>query len=128
MTSTSTITAPKSRTTIRRVGLVLATALAVLGAIPSLIGISDVVSLAIGIFSTGIAVATLVLLVPAWRGRRAPALATAILQLGAILPALPAFFLPSDEVPAGNVVLAAVGSLLNVLAAVLILVGLPRRR
>jgi signal transduction histidine kinase len=58
--------------------------------------------------------------VPAWRGRRAPAVAIAALQFVAVLPAVPAFVLPAEVVPAGGVLLAVLGVALNLVAVVLV--------
>ncbi len=112
--------------TLLRIGLILAAALVVIGAVPALMiepGPDGELAPAIAsaILSGGITVVTLALVVPAWRGGRRSAMTIAVLQLVAILPALPAFFLAADLVPAGGVVLAAAGSLLNVVAFTLIL-------
>lgn len=111
----------------RRVGLVLATILSVLGTAPALDIAPDssgsiVLPIAAAILSIGIAVTTLVLLIPAWRGGSRACLTIAVLQLVGILTAIPAFFAPAEVVPAGAVVFAALGSLLNVTAFALILV------
>ena len=111
----------------RRVGLVLATILSVLGTAPALDIAPDssgsiVLPIAAAILSIGIAVTTLVLLIPAWRGGSHACLTIAVLQLVGILTAIPAFFAPAEVVPAGAVVFAALGSLLNVTAFALILV------
>ncbi|WP_062462669.1 sensor histidine kinase [Demequina soli] len=63
---------------------------------------------------------TLALLVPAWRGGRRASLIVAAMQVVGILTSLPAFLAPADVVPAHAVLLASAGSLLNVAAAVLI--------
>lgn len=117
--------APRSRLKVRRLGLMLAVLLVLLG-LPAALDVrasgSGDVEFAIGAaaLSAAIAVATVVLLVPAWRGRRAPAVAIAALQFAALLPALPAFVLPRELVPVGGVLLAVLGVALNLAAVVLV--------
>lgn len=111
--------------TPRRVGLVLAVVLLCAG-LPTALDVrpsasgADTFAIAIAVLSGATAVVTLVLVIPAWRGRRAAAIAVATLQFVAILPALPAFVLPADLVPAGGVLLAALGVLLNLVAVILV--------
>lgn len=115
--------------TSRRVGLVLAVLLAAGAVVPALqigpdpeTGETGSLPVLVAVLSVGVAVATVALVVPAWRGGRRAALAIGILQLVSIAPALPAFLVPADVVPAGGVVLAAVSCLLNVTAVGLITV------
>jgi signal transduction histidine kinase len=116
---------------LRRVGLVLATVLVLLAVVPAFIiepdpstGRIGELSVVVAIISAAIAVATVVLLIPAWRGGRRSALAIAASQALAIIPAIPAFVLPADVVPVDGVVLAAIGVLLSAAAIVLIVLGL----
>lgn len=113
------------RQSVRRVGLVLATAL-VLGGLPPSLDISPTdtgtvsPSLVVLVFSVGFAVADLVLLVPAWRGQHAAAVGIALLQFLGIIPALPAFFIPPGVVPGPTAYLAGLGILLGMGAVILI--------
>lgn len=116
--------------TSRRIGLVLAVLLVIAAAVPALqIGpdptTGEIGGLALGVavYSSALAIATLSLLAPAWRGGRRSSLAIAILQLLAIVPALPAFLVPADVAPTGAVIIASVSSLLNVVAVGLITIA-----
>jgi hypothetical protein len=111
-----------------RIGLVLATLLAVLGIVPVIaIGFDgsewDPIILAFLILVIVVALGTLILLPFAWRGRRGAAVGVIVLQALSVIPALPAFFLPADETPEGGVALAVGGILAAVVAIVLIAVG-----
>lgn len=123
--SRSRTTVVRGRATPRRVGLLLAVLLLCLG-LPSALDVrpsaSGDTALAIGaaVVSLAATVATLALFVPAWRGRTAAAIAIAALQFVAILPAVPAFVLPADLVPAGGVLLAVLGVALNLVAVILV--------
>ncbi len=114
-----------------RTGVVIALVLSIAAAVPAvMVGFDgsgwDGVVIAVAVLSAGTALATLVLAWWAWRGVRPAALAIAVLQLVGVLPALPAFFLPADEV-GGAILFASAGILANVLAAALILFGLRGR-
>lgn len=116
---------PPSRLKARRVGPVLAVLLLLLG-LPAALDVRPSVSggvefaVGVAVLSSATAVATLILMVPAWRGRQASAVAIAALQFVAVLAAVPAFGLPSDLVPAGGVLLAVLGVALNLVAVVLV--------
>ena len=117
----------------RRVGLCLAVLIVLVGVIPALdihadpsTGELGLLPIAAAVLACAFAFATLLLLVPAWRGVRPAALAIGILQLVGIVQVLPVFFVPAELVPAGGVVLVAVGSLLSVTSCVLVVFDFPR--
>lgn len=113
---------------LRRIGLVLALILAIANLAPALdiqpdpstgqIGVLPVVAAAVAAI---LAVTTMALMVPAWRGRHGAARGIAIIQLAGILQAAPIFFLPVQVIPAGAVVFAALGTLASMIAFTLIL-------
>ena len=117
----------------RRIGLCLAVLIVLSGLVPSLdirpdpsTGEIGVLPIAAAVLASAFALATLLLLVPAWRGVRSAALAIGILQLVGILQGLPVFFVPAELVPAGGVVLVAVGWLLSVTSCILVVFDFPR--
>lgn len=112
----------------RRIGLTLAVFLAIAGLAPALdirpdpaTGQIGPLPIAAAVIAALLALATLVLVIPAWRGRHGPARVIAILQLAGILQAVPVFFLPVRVIPPGAVILAALGALLGIVAFTLIL-------
>lgn len=114
---------------VRRVGLALAVLLT-LGALPSAwdigpvpaTGGSDALPVAVAVLSTAIALLTLVLVVPAWRGRAWACLTIGIALLAGILAALPAFFAPADLLPAGGVLVAGGWTLVTIAVFAMIVV------
>lgn len=89
-----TASPPLRRAVPLRIGLVLATLLAVAGAVPALmIGLDgsawDPIVIIIAVLSGGVALGTLALVAFAWNGRRGPCIAIIVLQIVSILPALP---------------------------------------
>src|SRR4051794_37754181 len=119
----STISTP---TTVARAGRRLPLAVRIGLVVAALLGVGDVISNAAMLADGGLAIAGVVLgvitlaCVPiAWRGGRPARIAIAVSRVLSGLLGLPAFFV--DGVPAGWVVLAAVGLVLNVGAAVLVL-------
>ncbi|WP_434811879.1 sensor histidine kinase [Microbacterium sp. bgisy189] len=112
----------------RRIGLALAAFLVIANLAPALdirpdpatgeVGWLPVTAAAIGLV---LAVATVVLLVPAWRGRQWAVRAVALIQLLGMLQATPIFFVPAEVVPAGAVVFAALGALASLVAITLML-------
>ena len=101
-----TASPPLRRAVPLRIGLVLATLLAVAGAVPALmIGLDgsawDPIVIIIAVLSGGVALGTLALVAFAWNGRRGPCIAIIALQIVSILPALPAFLLPAEETGPG---------------------------
>ncbi len=126
---TEAISTTAHRPGLLRVGLVLGTVLLALDTIPSvMVGFDgsawDPVVIVIAVASVAMLITALVLLVPAWRGRRSAGIVIAVLLLVSILPALPPFFLPAEEVPAGGLIAAGVGAVLHAIAATLILLGI----
>jgi hypothetical protein len=121
MTSTATPspTTPRTTTTATRVGLVIA----------GLLGLGDLYNAytqwsedagdAFAYLSLAFGVVTLILIPFAWRGSTRAGWAVAIIRVVSSLLGLPAFFIPG--IPAPFVVAAAVGILLAVASAVLIL-------
>lgn len=117
----------------RRIGLCLAVLIVLVGLVPSLdirpdpaTGEVGLLPIAAAVLASAFALATLLLLVPAWLGVRSAALAIGILLLVGILQALPVFFVPAELVPAGGVVLVAVSSLLSVTSCILVVFDFPR--
>lgn len=104
-----------------RVGLVVASAIAVIELVGTLVGLADSegIGLAIGVVTAVLAVATLALAPLAWRGRRGPAIGVAATRVVASLAGLPAFFLP--EVPPAGVIAAATGIVLAAGVAICVL-------
>lgn len=117
-----------------RIGLVLAALLTVAGAVPAVAEIGfdgtpwDVVVVLVAIGSPLIAIATLVLVPLAWHGRRGPSIGVIVLQLLAILPALPPYLHAPGELPAIAAISATIGIGLNVLALTLVAAGMQRSR
>jgi signal transduction histidine kinase len=117
---------------VRRIGLVLALLIA-LAALPGALDIqADPSTGAIGPLAVVVAVATVVvalttlaLLVPAWRGNRSAATIIASLQLVGILTSLPAFFAPASIVPPGAVVIASVGAIVETAVFAMIVFEVP---
>lgn len=136
MTASTAPAAPSAprndRPILLRTGIVLAIVTALVS-LPQavLIGFDgsgwDVIVVAIAVFTVAIAVATLALAPFAWKGGRRAAIAIAALQIVALLPSLPAFILPIEEVGPGGVIGASVGVVIAVAIAVIILLGLRRR-
>lgn len=118
-----------------RVGLVMAALFSVLNAIPAVaeIGLDgtawDVLVIFLAIFCPLSAIATLVLLPLAWRGRRWPAAWVAGIQVGSILALWPPFVLVFvDGLPMIAPISAGITYLLSLLAAWLILRGAQSSR
>ena len=114
-----------------RFGLVLATLISILNAIPAVseIGLDgtpwDVLVIFLAMFCPAIAIATVVLVPFAWNGRRRPAIWIAALQLVAIIGLLPPFFLVFlDGLPVIAPISAGITIVLEVLAAWLIIHGM----
>jgi len=128
---TAVISPPRTRL-LQKIGIVLAALLA-LGSLPTALQIGfdgsgwNPVVVIIAVLTLGIAIATLVLAPFAWRGGRRSAITIIVLLAVSILPALPAFFLPSNEVPVWGVLVASVGTVLTVVAIVLVASGLRVR-
>jgi hypothetical protein len=120
-TSSSTVIA-------RRIGLILAAVLAAGDLITALsqFASSDAFGVAISAGILVAAIATLALVPLSWGGRRWSSITIVVLRLVSAVTALPAFFFPG--VPTTFVVLAAVGLVLAVASAVLVLIGMRSRR
>lgn len=122
------------RPVVLRIGLILAALLALGGTIPAIFEIGfdgtgwDVVVVLVAIVSPLILVGTVVLLPFAWKGHRAPSLAIIGLQLAAILPALPPYLHAPGELPPEAAISAAIGITLNLIAVVLIALGMSAQR
>lgn len=128
---TSTTT-PAARPVPLRIGLVLCAVLLVAAAVPSLdVGFDgtgwDVVVVVLAVLVPAAAVATVVLVPFAWRGRRRPALAVAWIQLASLLQSVPPLLLPAGVLPGAAYAAIGAGALLTLVAAALVLVGLGRR-
>ena len=124
-----TASPPLRRAVPLRIGLVLATLLAVAGAVPALMVGFDGSAwdpIVIAVVSGGVALGTLAMVAFAWNGRRGPCIAIIALQLVSILPALPAFLLPAEETGAGAIIGAVIGIALALAACALIIVGMRR--
>ena len=127
----SAVTSPTSPAGMRfgvlRAGLSLAAILALFDIVFAIMNLvsSDAFGLTVSIGMVALGLVTLLLVPLAWRRRRGAAIGAAVVRVIASLAALPAFFVPG--VPAPFVLLAAIGIVLAVAAAVLILAGLGRR-
>ncbi len=106
---------------VRRIGLMLAVLFSLLALVPALdiapeadTGQIGALSILVLGFTGTIAIVTVALVVPAWRGGRGASITIAVAQLASILTAVPAFFAPSELVPPGGVALAALGTLVEV--------------
>ena len=120
--TTTTLSPTTTRTTsiAQRIGLVLAALLGVLDIGNAISQWTDNSADPTAWAGAAFGVATLVLIPFAWRGRGGALIAVAVLRILSGLLGLPAFFIPG--VPAPFVIAAAVGIVLAVVAAVLILV------
>lgn len=115
--------------TLRRAGLVVGIALAVLDLAPAVV-ISPAepgtavppLAWAAAAVSAAVALALVVLVRPAWQGSRAVTSGCAAALLVGVVPSLPAFFLPVDLLPHGAVLSASLGALAHVAVVILILV------
>lgn len=122
------------RPAVLRAGLILAVLLSVGGTIPAIFDIGfdgtgwDVVVVLVAIVSPLILVVTVVLVPFAWKGRRSPSLAIMALQAAAILPALPPYLHAPGELPPEAAISATIGIVLNLIAVVLIALGMQPRR
>lgn len=115
--------------TTRRIGLILAVAISSAALIPAIdirpdaqtgrIGPLSVIALLV---TSVIAILTVTLVVPAWRGGRRAGITIALAQLAGIVTSLPAFFAPAELVPPGAIVAAAVGALVQVAVFAMIVV------
>ena len=115
--------------TIRRIGLVLAMLTSLLALLPALdigpdpaTGESGVIPIAAAVLSALVAVAVLVLALPAWRGSDWAAAAIGGALLAGIVTSFPVFFAPAEVVPAGGVVAAAVGTLVTIAIVAMVVV------
>jgi hypothetical protein len=78
----------------------------------------------IALIGAGLGLISIVLVILAWRGRLAAAIALVVLRLLSALTAVPAFLEPG--VPTGAMIAAGVGIGLAVVGAALVLAGLLR--
>lgn len=115
--------------TLRRAGLVVGIALAVLDLAPAVV-ISPAepgtavppLAWAAAAVSAAVALTLVVLVRPAWQGSRAVTSGCAAALLVGVVSSLPAFFLPVDLLPHGAVLSASLGALAHVAVVILILV------
>jgi hypothetical protein len=114
------------RTPLLTAGLVLAGLLAVADLATLLLTDGEHPPFAIALLGAALGLATLVALVPAWRGGRAAGWVVVATRLVSGVTALPAFVVPG--VPAPVVLTAGAGVAVTVLAAALIVVALVRGR
>jgi hypothetical protein len=121
MTSTSTpaVTTTRKTTIAARVGLVLAGLLSLGDLFNAYSQWSDDAGDAFAYVSLAFGIVTLVLIPFAWRGSSRAGWGVAITRVLSSLLGLPAFFIPG--IPAPFVIAAAVGILLSIVSAVLIL-------
>jgi hypothetical protein len=80
--------------------------------------------MAIALIGAGLGLISIVLVILAWRGRMAAAIAVVVLRLLSALAAVPAFLVP--DVPTGSMIAAGFGIGLTVVGAVLVFAGLRR--
>lgn len=125
----TTVTAPARRLVPLRIGLVLAALLGVVGLLAVLaIGFDgsswDTVQLVFMVLAIVVALGCAVLLFLGWNGGRGAAIGVIVLQALSIIPSLPAFFLPAEEMADGpGPIAAVVFILLSVIAIVLVGIG-----
>ncbi|CAN5335147.1 hypothetical protein BH11ACT3_BH11ACT3_18940 [soil metagenome] len=122
MTSTTSapVTTSRKTTIAARVGLVLAGLLAIGDLFNGYSQWSEDAGDAFAYVSLAFGIATLVLIPFAWRGSSRAGWAVAILRVVSSLIGLPVFFIPG--IPAPVIITVAVGIVLAVVSAVLILV------
>ncbi len=127
---TSTSTLPRRRPLSLRVGLFLCLFLPVIATLPAVLDFGlnrtgwDVVVIITAALTSGMTIATVALIPFAWSGRPAPTYVVVVIQLASVLLALPAFVVAfADGLPVLVPVIAAVGILLNLLAAFLVIRG-----
>lgn len=118
-----------------RTGLVIGAVFGVLGLGPLLdMGFDgsgwDIVLVVFAALAVVVAIGSIACLVLGWHGRRGPALWMIALQVVAVVPSLPAFFLPVEETTAEGPgpMLAVIGLVLTAIVIVVILLGLRRAR
>jgi hypothetical protein len=80
--------------------------------------------MSIALIGAGLGLISIVLVILAWRGRLAAAIALVVLRLLSALTAVPAFLVP--DVPTGSMIAAGFGIGLTVVGAVLVFAGLRR--
>jgi hypothetical protein len=80
--------------------------------------------MAIALIGAGLGLISIVLVILAWRGRLAAAIALVVLRLLSALAAVPAFLVP--DVPTGSMIAAGFGIGFTVVGAVLVFAGLRR--
>jgi hypothetical protein len=78
----------------------------------------------IALIDAGVGLIGIILVILAWRGRMAAAIALIVVRLLAALTAVPAFLVPG--VPTGPMIAAGAGIGLTVVGAALVLAGLRR--
>ena len=126
----STPTTSARRPVMLRVGLFLCLFLLLLGTLPAVLDFGlngsgwDVVVIITAVLMPSMTVATLALIPFAWNGRRPPSTAVAVIQIASTLLALPAFVVAiADGLPVFVPIIAAVGILLSLFAALLVIRG-----
>jgi hypothetical protein len=80
--------------------------------------------MSIALIGAGLGLISIVLVILAWRGRLAAAIALVVLRLLSALTAVPAFLVP--DVPTGSMIAAGFGIGLTVVGAALVFAGLRR--
>jgi hypothetical protein len=114
------------RTPLLTAGLVLSALLGLADLATPLVSDGEHPPMVVAFLGAALGLATLVAVVPAWRGGRGGAWVVVATRLVSAVTALPAFVVP--DVPAEAVLAAGVGVAVTVLAAGLIVAALTRRR
>jgi hypothetical protein len=114
------------RTPLLTTGLVIAGLLGLADLATPLVTDGEHPPMVVALLGAALGLATLVALVPAWRGGRFAAWVVVATRLVSAVTALPAFVVP--DVPAPAVFAAGVGVAVTVLAAGLIVAALARGR
>lgn len=107
-----------------RIGLVVLGVLSALDLIGPLLTDGETPPMSVALVGSAIGLASLALVVSAWRGANRAVLPLVVLRLLSALAAVPAFFV--SDVPAAVIGVAAAGIALTVVGVVLVLSGARR--
>jgi hypothetical protein len=111
-------------TRLYRAGLILLGLLSLVDLAAPLLTDGEHPPLVIALIGAGLGLISIVLVILAWRGRVAAAVALVVVRLLSALAAVPAFLEPG--VPTGPMIAAGFGIGLTVIGAALVLAGLRR--
>ncbi len=111
-------------TRVSRAGLIMLGLLSLVSLASPLITDGQHPPMTIALIDAGVGLIGIILVILAWRGRTAAAIALVVVRLLAALTAVPAFLVPG--VPTGAMIAAGVSIGLTVVGAALVLAGLRR--